>query len=510
MNLVMSNIEPQQTTEKALSTRLFDELNQHEIVYCHWKSNELLAEGLRGETDLDIFAERSSFTPTIAILLNLGFKQAEVRWGPRTPGVLHFYAFDPCANDLIHVHLYSRLMTGESLVKSHVLPCEAMLLEGSERIGNVQVPTKEAEAALCVLRSFIKNGSLLHTWLHGRGRTPDEPSEFWFADEGVKAEAAYEVLQQHSGAIDKRLFLKCFRALAEDWPALNKWMLGLQMRRCMRGCARHTYFGRLTSYCGLIVTKLRRFACGKTKNKVLNSGGAVIAFIGGDATGKSTLVNETKRWLGGTFAVRVAHVGKPSATWLTMPLSIWLPLARRIFPGQRHQTRQAAEALAKKSKQQDKPKHGTSLLYALRAVALAWDRSKLLRKVHRQAGAGEIVICDRYPTDTPGGPDGPRLRECGDTQSWLLNFLARTEHRLYARNAPPDVVLRLHVSIETAKQRNQLRTKLDKHSDEDLVIRHQKVRAWKNTGAKVVREIDTEANLDQTILSVKESIWESL
>ena len=81
---------------------------------------------------------------------------------------------------------------------------------------------------------------------------------------------------------------------------------------------------------------------------------------------------------------------------------------------------------------------------------------------------------------------------------------------MYVRNAPPDIALRLHVSIETAKQRNQQRTKTDKHSDEDLEIRHQQVRDWSKAGTRQVRDIDTEASLDQTVLSVKSAIWESL
>lgn len=505
----MLKIDTTPLTGEGLATRLFDVLNQREIVYCHWKSNELLPQGMTGETDLDVLVDRASFTPTIAILLNLGFKQGEVRWGPRTPGVLHFYAFDPLAADLIHVHLYCHLLTGESLIKTHVLPCDAVLLNGCERIGNVQIPAPEAEAALCVLRSCIKNGSLLHTFLHGSGRSADEPNEFWFAEAGITAEAAFQALQPHYDAVDQRLFIECFEALAEDQSALRKWMLGLKMRRCLRGCARHTSRGRLAAYAGLVFTKLRRIIRGKIKNKVPTSGGAVIAFIGGDATGKSTLVGETTKWLGGTFGVRTAHVGKPRSTWLTAPLGILLPLARGVFPSQRHQSQQAAAA-TKKSSDGQPSKRSASLLYALRAVSLAWDRSQLLRKVHRHAAAGEIVICDRYPADVAGGTDGPRLRIQEGKQGRLVNFLARVEQRLYTRNAPPDIAVRLHVSIATAKQRNQARSKSDKHSDEDLEIRHQQVAAWKKTGTKVVRDIDTEASLEATILSVKEAIWESL
>jgi len=508
--MLMLTIENHLTTCVGFASQLFELLNQHGIVYCHWKSNELLAEGLRGETDLDILVDRASFTPTIAILLNMGFKQAEVRWGPSTPGVLHFYAYDPHASDLIHVHLYSHLMTGESLVKTHVIPCDSVLLEKCDRIGNVQVPAKEAEAALFVLRSFIKSGSLLHMMLHGQGRGPDEPDEFWFADEGIQPETAYKVLQEHYGAVDERLFQKCYQALTENQSAIKKWQLGRRIRRCLRGCARYTYGELLAAYASLVMVKIKRKARGNIKNKVLNSGGAVVAFIGGDATGKSTLVGETSKWLGSTFAVSIAHVGKPRSTWITAPLRILLPLARQLFPGQRHQAQQAAEVSKQAKPRVKQTNRSPSLLYALRAFSLAWDRAHLLRKVHRRAAMGEIVICDRYPTDEAGGTDGPRLRVRERKQSWLINFLARCEHRLYAQNAPPDVALQLHISIEVAKQRNHLRKKADKHSDEDLEIRHQMVRTWKKTGTKVVRDIDTDVSLELTVKSVKEAIWESL
>ncbi len=372
----MLTIEQPPTINTGLAARLFDAFNRQQIVYCHWKSNEQLAAGLKGETDLDLLVERASFTAAVAILLQLGFKQAAVRWGPRTPGVLHLYAFDPAAAGLIHVHLYSHLLTGESLVKTHVLPCESMLLDKGDCIGQVRVPAKEAEAAMYVLRAFIKNGSLLHTLLHGRGGGHNQLAEFWFPAEGIDADSAYRVLHEHYPVVGRRLFTECYRALAEDRSATRKWLLGLRIRHCLRGSARHTYPARLLAYAGLISAKLRRIAHGKVKNKVLDSGGAVIAFIGADATGKSTLVAETARWLSSNLAVRTMHVGKPPGTWLTAPLHVLLPVARCLFPGQRHQARQAAEASPRKSSC-DKPKNSTSLLYAIRAVSLAFERARL-------------------------------------------------------------------------------------------------------------------------------------
>ncbi len=38
--------------------KLFTELNEHGILYCHWKSNIYLNKMLRGETDIDLLVAR--------------------------------------------------------------------------------------------------------------------------------------------------------------------------------------------------------------------------------------------------------------------------------------------------------------------------------------------------------------------------------------------------------------------------------------------------------------------
>jgi thymidylate kinase len=496
-----------------LATELFDALNQSGISYCHWKSNELIAQGLVGETDLDLLIERSSFSATVALLLNCGFKQAALLDGSGTPGVLHFYAFDEGASDWLHVHLYSRLLTGESLVKSHILPCEAILLRHGTRIGEVRVPSLEAEAAVCLLRAFLKKGALLHALLHGKHEPRNERDVVLFPDDAAAAEAAYRSLTMCCRAIDRELFLNCYRALAEDWPSFQQWLLGVKVRRQLQGYARYTAVGRFKAYLDLVVGKLRRLGRDKRKNKVLESGGAVIAFIGGDATGKSTLVKESTQWVGHTFAVRTLHLGKPPHTWVTFPLRITLPIARRLFPSQRHQAPQTIEIGPLSGKCRYESTRPPSLIYAIRALGLAWDRSRLVKKAHRAAAAGEIVICDRYPSDECGATDGPRLRVRTGERTWrtrLMNLFARCEQRLYRNNAPPDVALRLHVSIETAKRRNRQRTKSDRHSDDLLEARHQPHRAWTKTGTRVAHDFDTELSLAETLLSVKKAIWESL
>jgi len=70
------------------------------------------------------------------------------------------------------------------------------------------------------------------------------------------------------------------------------------------------------------------------------------------------------------------------------------------------------------------------------------------------------------------------------------------------------MVLKLKVSIETARQRNRDRIKLDKETDAYLEARHRQSREWCMAGTKYLYEIDTEQSLPNTILTVKRKIWE--
>jgi thymidylate kinase len=154
------------------------------------------------------------------------------------------------------------------------------------------------------------------------------------------------------------------------------------------------------------------------------------------------------------------------------------------------------------------------LIYALRAVTIAWDRRQLLVKARRLAANGELIICDRYPAEIIGGTDSPRLQPLLSQEGitpQLYNWLARLEHQLYQQIPPPDMVFRLKVSIETAKKRNQERFKLDKETEAYVELRHRQNKGWRRAGTKYIYDIDTEQqSLAQTVLKVKRMIWESL
>lgn len=495
----------------ALVDDLIDAFNREGVVYCHWKSNIDLAQATAGLTDLDLLVDRASLAQAITILARLGFKAAVARWGINPPSIRHYYGLDPETSQLIHVHLFSRVLTGESFVKSHLLPFETMLLANTDYAGRIRVTSKPAELVLFTLRMFIKYGSLLDL-VALRRKSKSIREEIRWLQAGGDLSEALSLLQEYCPVIDHQLFATCVKTLDSDTPLMQRIRLAYQVRRRLKVYAKHTAFQRGLAYTRLLWAEVQRRLGIKRQNKVLQAGGAVIAFVGADATGKSTLVTETGRWLGDTFTVNVIHTGKPPSSWLTAPVNAALTLARRFVPSQRIDDLKRQKAFTSDSSlAQHRFKGRSSLIYALRAVVLAWDRRQLILQYRRRAAEGELIVCDRYPSRIVGAMDSPCLVEesgkAGATVA-IYNRLARLERQLYSQIPSPDIVLRLRVSLETALQRNRERNLQD--GEGYLAARHRQSQAWHVPEARSVYEIDTERSLEETLYRVKEAIWASL
>jgi thymidylate kinase len=236
------------------------------------------------------------------------------------------------------------------------------------------------------------------------------------------------------------------------------------------------------------------------------SGGAVVAFVGSEATGKSTLISEVGSWLGGHFAVDRVHAGKPASTALTAIPNALLPVLRAVLPSHRS-TR--VEALYASGNPSQKPKKGFSLIFGVRSLLLAHDRRSLLSRAYRQAANGTVVLCDRYPSLQSGVPDGPQLSHLpipadgGSVRGWL----ARHEARLYREIPAPDLVIQLSAPLEVTVLRNAER---DKTEPEDYVRRRHAQTSNFDFGQTPVFKIDTDQPVAETVRQVKEAIWEYL
>jgi thymidylate kinase len=225
-------------------------------------------------------------------------------------------------------------------------------------------------------------------------------------------------------------------------------------------------------------------------------GGLIVALVGSDGSGKSTMGSSVYRWLAGKVDVMPIYFGsgKGASSLLRWPLH----QARRLVKRRGHP---AVRGVGPDRK-------APGLDRVVWALVLAREKRIKLRRAARARGKGLIVVCDRYPqTQTPGMIDGPLLSAWLTSDDAGRRRLARWETASYALagEVGPDLVLRLEVSKETARSR---RPDVD---PDTLDMRQEVVAGLEYPEARFgLQSIDGERDLDSVLLDVKESVWNVL
>ena len=228
-----------------------------------------------------------------------------------------------------------------------------------------------------------------------------------------------------------------------------------------------------------------------------------IAFVGSEASGKSTILNEVEAWLGRDHQVRRIHAGKPPSTWLTFLPHVLLPAFRTLFPEQRLLRVEA-------KMEEDPPTRGSyPLLYAFRSVMLAYERRALILGALQRSPGGTIVLSDRYPSGTGGAPDGPQLGHLplSSGRPSARRLLAALEGRLYRDIPAPDIVFHLSAPLEVTLARNAHR---QKREPEGYVRLRHAISADLHFDGSVVNRIDTDRAFESVVIEIKDAIREAI
>ena len=109
---------------------------------------------------------------------------------------------------------------------------------------------------------------------------------------------------------------------------------------------------------------------------------------------------------------------------------------------------------------------------AILACTLAFLRLRKASIAVKKAREGNMVLVDRWPTNSHGKMDGPKIMNY-KTRNSLVSFLASIEQSIYQKIPEADLCFYLEVDIDDALKRNHERVKEGKESDEEIVMRHQ-------------------------------------
>jgi hypothetical protein len=471
-------------------------LAARQVRYCHWKSNVRLAESLAGREDLDLLVDRPDALAFFAALAESGYKLAQTRHGGGHPGVLHAFALDPGTLRLVHVHAYFRVATGDSLVKSFLLPFDDLLLDASPGPGGLPVPPPEVELVVFLLRILLKHTGAIETLFLHRSYRAVPPELAWLVARADAAAARALWVARLPGGTPEG-FEALLAAVADPAAVAARIRHGVALGWRLRGWRRIRPLPALASR----LRRLGLLAWGRLRHRRphgLRTGGAIIALVGPKASGKSTLAGFVHERLGEQLDIRRIHVGKPPATPLTLPIRLLLPLLRRLMPGERSGAYQ---------KPQRRADMRYSFAYVVRMLVVAHERRSLLFRSFRAASAGALLIADRYPSGDVGASDSCQFGAAALAgASGPKRALMRLEQACYAGLPQPDLVVRLSAPVEVTVERDATRTKADA-PDADTVRWRRDIETSAHFPGIPELMVNTDSPLERTCSEVLEGIW---
>jgi thymidylate kinase len=481
-------------------------LEDEHISYCHWKSNEALDRSVIADNDLDLLVSRSDTRRFEEILKRLGFKDAQPPRWKQLPGIWHSYALDRKSGELVHVHAHYQLVIGDDMTKNYRLPIEEPYLASAVVGTPFRIPTPEFEFAVFLVRMVVKHC----TWdallcLQG-SLSPTERRELTYLIRKVDPGAVWAIMGSHLPFLHRELWEACLRAVQPGSSIWFRIKTASQLQRKLVACSRRpravdTYLRIWRRFRTLLHRQLLRRSPGLPRR--LSAAGVLIAVVGGDGAGKTTVVEDLSKWLAKNLVTKTVHLGKPPRSLRSVMLRNLMKIAASISPSRTSSSSALRTSLATPNAESMTVRSYARLAWE---VLTARDRYRLYRRARRWATNGAIVVCDRYPLPEVKLMDGAVTAHLVDRARWgrLVEYLADLERSFYDRITYPDIliVLRVDPDLAVLRKRGEEQESFMRPRSEEIWRMD-----WQGTPAVV---IDASQPKDQVLSDVKSVIWARL
>ncbi|MBN2298596.1 MAG: hypothetical protein JXM72_08375 [Deltaproteobacteria bacterium] len=475
----------------------FTYLNTNQVRYCHWKSTIRLSEGLNGKTDLDLLIHQNDKQSFDEALGKFDFKRILSPKWKRYPGVEDYIGFDRSTTALIHLHVHYNLVLGEKHLKGHHLRIEEYILKTRVFVDTMPVVQPEVELLLAIIRVHMKSEvyeiALNQLKKYLRPARPPYTTGIWeelvFLVKKTSPEIFRNVLRELNLPVSEQLFMDYLEKLSQSTISSHDILyLRQHIFERLRPFKRISpvHYSAIKAFIKLRTLPLMPALKNK---KVLPETGRIIALVGADGSGKSTLVRDLQSWLSWKLSVRTVYFGIPESmvTSCVQTVNRVLGIAEKYLPGKQ----------VKKN-----------LRYIMRYtdagqwIFIARGRLALFKKSRKLASSGSIVITDRYPLalfksmDHP--MDGPRLQ----SQAIYMPFAVNLEKSTYDQIGLPDRIFALQADFPALRKRK------DNLDEQQHIKKVEAVNALKPS--ECIMPINVNRPYEDVLKDLKREIWRLL
>lgn len=215
----------------------------------------------------------------------------------------------------------------------------------------------------------------------------------------------------------------------------------------------------------------------------------IIAIIGCDGSGKTTICHELEQWLNSIHPTKLCHLGRQTGN--IRRRLIKLPYIGRKLDKNIAKTN-------KKAKSSDGPNGWVAIGIFIMSLRRVYRFYKMLRLRKK----GFYILTDRFPQlSVIGGLDGPDLTTKNpiNRTTQILTKLERILYKWMIKHTP-DLVIRLNVTLETAQKRKP------DHRVESLIKKIDTLQQLTYHGAPIVDIDNNDKPLETTLQEAKTAI----
>lgn len=488
---------------------LFQALNEAGLKYGIVQDLASLEGAFAGRDDLDILLDRRDYPAFCSIVSGLqGRRGVSVScYDNVCAGREDWFVPDFSNGRYLHLDVHIGVRVGREFRKRYpAFDYAAIKRWGTIHVDGAAVPvvSPEDELRLTIARFAFRGWTLpWQRWvtMHHHWRDPFAQLPFAPGEQGLHGvEFAFggrrtvncRFRQSGSDLLVHRGDLARLRRSIRE-------MCGFAQRHAIADTAVHLV--RKTSY--LALRLLQRLMPGRLPPKRRPAaGGFLVAVIGPDGVGKSTQVDRLTKTFRWKFGCMQAYAGIGDGNGWRLRKA----LQKVLFP-HRRRLKSLAQSDCNDCAHGTRAKGGVAATgLALWAILIAFERYAVVKRAHRMATRGLIVICDRWPqAQRRGYLDGPTIPPHLFSVRGL-SVLARIEQKLFQRMEAWRPDLTLHLVCDFAVSESRKPGEIRKEAFDARLSLMAELRAKDQE----IRTVDASSGLEAVGRELFRHIWLSL